>query len=183
MKSLFLVASTVFALAFFSGCGDEATTIVEDTGSFKEQKVQSNKNYHLKTTDGKDIKFTIENDTLTSKELNGKYVLINFWATWCAPCIQEMPTLVKLQKENANKLQIVGVLIEKNKDPKELAEFMEKFGMNFPVTVGEENYRMAKAFDDVKMFPESFVYAPNGKFLEKFIGEIEEDQLKKLIKN
>lgn len=182
MKKTLLAISSVIALIFFSGCGDEATTIVEDTGSFKEQKIQSNKTYNLKTTDGKELKFSVDGDILTSKELNGKYVLINFWATWCAPCIEEMPTLVKLQKENADKLQIIGILIEK-KDPEQLAEFMNKFGMNFPVTVGEENYRMAKAFDDVKMFPESFVYGPDGKFLEKFIGVIEEEQLKKLIKN
>jgi len=183
MKKLVLTISSIFMIIFFNGCGgDDAKTIVEDSGSFEELKTLSNKNYKLTTTDDKTISFKVEGDTLTSKQLNGKYVLFNFWATWCAPCIKEMPTLVKLQTEHESNLQIVGVLIEK-KDPVELQEFMTKFAMNFPVTTGEENYRMAKAFDDVKMFPESFLYAPDGKFVKKFIGEIQESELKNLIKN
>lgn len=54
--------------------------------------------------------------------------------------------------------------------------------MNFPVTIGgDENYRIAKAFDDVNMFPESFVYAPDGKFLKKYIGEVNPTDIETLI--
>lgn len=183
MKKILLTISTVFALVFFSGCGgEEATTIVEESGSFKDLKVQSNKNYNLLTTDAKTISFKVENQmlTTTNPDLNGKYVLFNFWATWCAPCIKEMPTLVNFYEKYKDKFVIVGVLIEK-KDPEQLRAFMEKFKMNFPVTVGEENYRMAKAFDDVKMFPESFLYGPDGKFIEKFIGEIDGSELEAIL--
>ena len=183
MKKLFLIASTIITILVFSGCNsdEEATTIIEDNKSFKELKAQSNKNYSFKTTDGKTIELKVENDVLTSKQLNGKYVMLNFWATWCAPCIREMPILTSLQEKYADKFQIIGILIEKNKDVKELADFMTKYKMNFPVTIGDENYRIAKAFDDVKMFPESFVYAPNGKFLKKYIGEVEPTDIEKLI--
>lgn len=181
MRKFLLILSSILATFFLSGCGEEATTIVEDSGSFKDLKVQGNKNYDLVTTDGKNIKFTVDNETLTSKELNGKFVLLNFWATWCAPCLQEMPTLVRLQKEYGDRLQIIGILVEKNKDPKDLADFMTKFKMNFPVTVGEEeNYRIAKAFDEVKMFPESFLFAPDGKFIDKYIGEVEASVLEEI---
>lgn len=183
MKKIFLIFSSVIALLFFSGCNsnEEATTIIEDNKSFDELKAQSNKNYSFKTTDGKTIEFKVENEVLTSKQLNGKFVLINFWATWCAPCIREMPILTSLQEKYGDKLQIVGILMEKNKDAKELADFMTKYKMNFPVTIGEENYRLAKAFDDVNMFPESFVYAPDGKFLKKYIGEVEPTDIENLI--
>jgi len=182
MKNILLALSVIFSLLFLTGCGsEEATTIVEDSGSFKDLKKQSNKNYTFNTTDGKTIKFKVENDVLTSKELNGKYVMLNFWATWCAPCIKEMPILTSLQEKYGDKLQIIGILMEKNKDPKELADFMTKFKMNFPVTIGEENYRIAKAFDDVNMFPESFVYAPDGKFLKKYIGEVNPADIETLI--
>lgn len=176
MKTVLLILSTFFTLLFLAGCGgEEAKTIIEDNKDFKELKAVGNKNYKLTTTDGQTIDFKVGNDyffTTKDTKLEKKYVLFNFWATWCAPCIKEMPVLTKVQEDNASNLQIVGVLIEKNKDPKELADFMTKFKMNFPVTIGDENYRMAKAFDDVKMFPESFLFAPDGKLLKHFVGEI-----------
>jgi thiol-disulfide isomerase/thioredoxin len=181
MKKILLLISSLLTLLFLSGCGEEATTIVEDNGSFEDLKVQGNKNFELKTTDGKTIPFNIENNVLTSKELSGKYVMFNFWATWCAPCIQEMPILTKLQEKNTDKFQIIGVLMEKDKDPKKLEEFMTTFKMNFPVTVGDENYRMAKTFDGVKMFPESFLYGSNGKFIKKFVGEVTEKEILEII--
>lgn len=181
MKKFLLIISSVFVFFFFTGCGDEATTIIEDSGSFDDLKVQGNKTYTLKTTEGKTITFTVENEVLKSKELNGKIVLINFWATWCAPCLKEIPTLNTFYKEYGDNFEIIGVLMEKNKDAKALAEFMTKFNMKFPVSIGEENYRMAKAFDDVKMFPESFLYDQDGKFLEHYVGEVKPTELKTLI--
>lgn len=185
MKKLLLFFTSLLTAIFLTACGgEEATTLIEDDGNFKELKEKSNKNYDLTTTDGVSMKFKVQSDVLSTNDetLKGKYVLFNFWATWCAPCIKEMPILTKVQTNNKDKLQIVGVLMEKNKDAKELADFMEKFKMNFPVTQGEENYRMAKAFDDVKMFPESFLFGPDGKFIKKFIGEIEEKEVEDLLK-
>ncbi len=181
MKKFLLIFSSILATILLTGCGEEATTIVEDEGSFKELKVQGNKNYNLTTTEGKTIKFNVDNEILTSKELNGKFVLLNFWATWCAPCIKEMPILVELQKKYGDRLQIIGILVEKGKGPKELEEFMKRFGMNFPVTVGmDENYRIAQAFDEVKMFPESFLFGPDGQFIEKYVGEVEASVLEEI---
>lgn len=182
MKKLFLIFTSIVVLVLFTGCNsnEEATTIIEDNGSFNELKVQSNKNYIFNTTDGKTIEFKVENETLISKQLNGKYVMLNFWATWCAPCIKEMPILTSLQEKYGDKLQIIGILIE-DKDPKELADFMTKYKMNFPVTIGAENYRIAKAFDDVKMFPESFLYGKDGKFVKKYVGEVPSVELEAII--
>ncbi len=175
-----------FVLVFFSACGSEdAKTIVEDSVDFKELKAISNKNYTLKNTkDNKVIKFKVESDILSTKDmvLKGKYVLFNFWASWCAPCKKELPVLVKLQEVYKNKLQIVGILMEKNKNQKDLADFMAKYKINFPITQGDENFRMAKAFDDVKMFPESFLFSPDGRFIKKYIGEIHFDEVKSLLR-
>lgn len=184
MKTIFSFVSAIFLALLLSACGgEEAKTLIDDSKDFKELKAQSNKNYSLNTTDGKTIDFKVESEVLTTSDevLKDKYVLFNFWATWCAPCIKEMPILTKVQETNSN-LQIVGVLMEKNKDTEELAQFMEKFKMNFPVTIGDENYRMAKAFDDVKMFPESFLFAPDGKLIKHFIGEITIEDVESLIK-
>ncbi len=71
-------------------------------------------------------------------------------------------------------LKLIAILIEENKDPKELQEFMTRFNMTFPVVVGDENYRAAMAFDDVRMFPESFLFAKDGNFIKKYVGIVDE---------
>jgi thiol-disulfide isomerase/thioredoxin len=184
MKKLLFLSVSIFTLLFLAGCGsnEEAKTIVEDNGSFQELKVLSNKTYNLKTTDGKTITLNVENNTLTSKQLKGKMVLINFWATWCPPCIEEIPNFNKIYEKYKDKIVIIGVLFEKDKDPNELKAFMEKYKMKFPVTVGDENFRMAKAFDDVQKVPESTLFDANGKFVEKYIGAIGVKALEKQIK-
>lgn len=184
MKKFLLIFSSILAVVLLSGCGSEdAKTIIEDSGDFQELKVKSNKTYNLKTIDGKTITFKVENNILTSEQLKGKVVLLNFWATWCAPCIEEMPTFTKLYDKYNDKFEIIGILMEKNKDAKELALFIDKFAMKFPVTEGEENYRMAEAFDQVRMFPESFLYDSKGKFVKKYVGVVDATELESIINN
>ena len=175
MRKFLLIFSSILAVVLLNGCGGEdAKTIIEDSGDFKDLKVKSSKTYNLKTTDGKTITFKVENDILTSEQLKGKRVLLNFWATWCAPCLEEMPTFNRIYEKNKENFEIIGILMEKNKKADALAEFMTRFNMKFPVTIGEENYRIAQHFDEVRMFPESFLYDKDGKFMEKYIGKIDE---------
>ena len=94
-----------------------------------------------------------------------------------------MPSFVELQEKYKNNFIILGVLFDKNISKEELTDFMKKYNMNFPVTVGEENFTLAKAFDDVKMIPESFLYTKDGIFIEKFVGEISKEKLEKYIKD
>ncbi len=179
IKKLSLVFILLLAVFLFTGCNsnDEAATVVENNTNFEELKKQSNKTYNLKTTDGRVITLKVENDVLTSDELKGKYVLLNFWATWCPPCIKEMPVFNKMYEKYKDKFELIGILFERDKDAQELAAFMEKHNIKFPITVGEENFRMAKAFDDVNKIPESFLYGKDGRFLKKYLGEVGEKDL------
>ena len=78
---------------------------------------------------------------------------------------------------------IVAVLFDKKQDLNKLEEFMKKHKVNFPVTISDENYVLAKALDDVKMIPESFLYNKEGFFVKKFIGEINRSKLENFIQN
>lgn len=182
MKKLLVLLSMVAAL-IFTGCGEsnEAKTIIEDNSSFEQLKAQSNKTFTLNTTDGKAIILNLDNNVLKSKDLEGKVVLLNFWATWCPPCIEEMPTFNKMYEKYGDKFELIGVLFERDKDMNELLAFMKKHNMKFPVTVGEENFRLSTYFDEIKRVPESYVFGKDGKFLKKFVGIVDEKELETFI--
>lgn len=180
---LIFVSSIVLALLFI-GCESKPQQAqeVQSTVLQKKSEIVKSDNYILTTTTGEKITFEISNGVLFSKQLNGKMVLLNFWATWCKPCLVEMPAFNELQEKYKNDFIILGILFEKEKDVQDLLDFMKKYKVNFPVTVGEENFRLAKTFDDVQMIPESFLYNKEGFFLEKFVGEIKKSKLENYIK-
>ncbi|RXJ96483.1 hypothetical protein CRV00_02385 [Malaciobacter molluscorum] len=188
MKKLYLILLIPIVL-IFSGCNNEdesSAVVIKDSQSFKDLKKQSNKEYKLKTIQGKDITLIVDNGVLKSNDaqLKGKMVLINFWATWCPPCIKEIPILNRLYDDYKNDFVIIGVLYEKNKDLDELKLFMEEHNMKFPVSVnGDENFRMAKNINNVKKIPESYLYGKDGKIIEKYIGLVDEESLENHIKN
>ena len=184
--NLKILTPLVFVFAFlFAGCESkpqQATQVEAKSESQSTAEVLKADSYTLTTTKGEKITFEVANGVMLSPSLNGKMVLFNFWATWCKPCIKEMPTFVKLQEKYKNDFQFIGILFERDKDVKELDAFMKKYKINFPITVGDENFVLAEAFDDVKMIPESFLYSKDGFFVEKFIGEIKEEKLESYIK-
>ena len=124
-----------------------------------------------------------EGKTVHLSDFRGKAVLLNFWATWCAPCKIEMPWFVELQKQYGPEgLQIVGVAMD-DASPKDIADFAKDMGVNYPVLIGKE--AVGDAYGGVQFLPESFYIDRNGKVLDKAFGlkgrgEIE-DGIKKII--
>ena len=72
---------------------------------------------------------------VTADDFNGQPLLLNFWATWCKPCVEEMPMLSELQQgREAQGLQVVGIALD---DPDRAADFAEEIGVSYPVLVGQ----------------------------------------------
>ncbi len=88
----------------------------------------------------------------------GKWVLVNLWATWCAPCLGEMRELEALAKARDD-LVILGVAVD-GQSPRRLAQFVEKLHVTYPIVAGDED--MAKQFKP-RGFPTSILYDPSGK--------------------
>ena len=130
--------------------------------------------FTLQSLDGKSVRLS---------DLRGKAVLLNFWATWCAPCKIEMPWFVELQKQYGPEgLQIVGVAMD-DASPKDIADFAKEMGVNYPVLLGKET--VGDAYGGVQFLPENFYIDRNGKVVERAFGlkgrgEIEED-IKKIV--
>ena len=126
---------------------------------------------------------SLDGKTMRLSDFRGKAVLLNFWATWCAPCKIEMPWFVELQKQYGPEgLQIVGVAMD-DASTKDIADFAKEMGVNYPVLVGKES--VGDAYGGVQFLPENFYIDRNGKVVDRAFGlkgrgEIE-DEIKKII--
>jgi peroxiredoxin len=100
-------------------------------------------------------------------DLKGKVVILNFWATWCPPCIEETPALNRLQKyvESRNAL-VLGVSIDE--DPAAYEKFLKDHGVVFP-TFREPTRKLALDYG-TPVFPDTYVIDRHGKILRKFFG-------------
>jgi thiol-disulfide isomerase/thioredoxin len=131
-------------------------------------------NFTLESLDGQNMKLS---------DFRGKAVLLNFWATWCAPCKIEMPWFVDFQKEYGQQgLQIVGVAMD-DSSKEDIAKFAKDMGVNYPVLLGKE--AVGDEYGGVPALPESFFIGRDGKIVDKIIGlkgkgEIE-DSIKKAL--
>src|SRR5262245_12666424 len=106
----------------------------------------------------------VEERALRSSDYKGKVVLLNFWATWCAPCRAEIPDLVKWQREYKSKgLRVISVTYP----PEELAEvreFIKSIKVNYPVALGEEQTKAM--FDKGETLPVTMVIDKKGTIRE-----------------
>jgi thiol-disulfide isomerase/thioredoxin len=179
MKTILKVVLLVFIGLFFNACDSKVT---ESTVAEENTKPSNLPKFTLTTTKGEKITLSVGSENIFSKELENKIVLVNFWAPWCEPCRKEMPSFVELQEKYKDDFVILGVLFDKKTTKEEWLDFMKKHNVNFPVTVGDENFVLAQFTYDVKMIPESFLYAKDGTFIKKFIGEISKEKLEKYIR-
>ena len=114
-------------------------------------------------------------------EWNGKLLLLNFWATWCTPCLKEIPLLVEAQKAHgANGLQIVGIALDK---PELVQQFRDRFQINYPLMVGEADVirGMDALGDTLGAFPFSVLIAPDGRILQRVSGDLSPEEFEELL--
>lgn len=104
--------------------------------------------------------------TVELAKLRGKPVLVNFWATWCPPCIEEMPSLIQLQKQMGDKVTILAV--SEDADDSAYKQFIHDHGVNL-LTVREGSQKTSDVYGTFK-YPETYVIDRNGKIVRKFIG-------------
>ncbi len=114
--------------------------------------------FKLKDLDGKD---------LSLDPSKGKVVLLNFWATWCGPCREEIPGLIALQERYKDRLQIIGLVVDDD-DDKEVRKVVDSEGINYPVALADDKTRFE--YGGIAALPTVFLINPAGRVVQKHVG-------------
>ena len=119
---------------------------------------------------------TMSGETLTSESFEGRLTLVNFWATWCGPCIIEIPELVALHEEWSDQpFEIVGVSMDL--EGFEIVEpFATEFQISYPIILDEGD--LADAFGGVYALPTTFLVDEGGTIVYRFIGLFPFDEMR-----
>jgi peroxiredoxin len=109
-------------------------------------------------------------ETFSTSELRGKVVLVNFWATYCAECVREMPKLVETHKKFAARgYETVAIAVRRD-DPDRVARFAAKHALPFKVAL-DSSGEIGREFGNVRITPMSFLIDKQGRVLRRYVGE------------
>jgi thiol-disulfide isomerase/thioredoxin len=114
------------------------------------------------------------------EDFRGKVLIINFWATWCPPCEEEIPKLNQLQKKYKNEgLVVIGIALDK--DSLNLVEpFIRKKRVGYPILVGNE--QLLRSLKDFSGVPTTLIVDQKGNLKKKYDGSFDKDDLEKSLK-
>jgi len=106
------------------------------------------------------------------ESLRGRVVLLNFWATWCKPCEEEMPAMQRLYDALAPEgFELLAVSVDE--DPSEVASFVERLGVSFPILM-DVDQGVARSYQTFR-FPETLLIGRDGVVVERYVGPKEWD--------
>ena len=128
--------------------------------------------FSLKTLDGRAVKLS---------DFRGKVVLLNFWATWCAPCRVEMPWLVELYKNYQSQgFEIMGVSVDDPGEQRAVAKYVKEMNVNYTILLGTNP--VADLYGGARLLPHTFFISHDGKIIKSFIGLRDKSDLEAAIR-
>jgi thiol-disulfide isomerase/thioredoxin len=103
-------------------------------------------------------------------DYRGKVVLLNFWATWCGPCLDEIPIFTRWQQQyGTGRLRILGVSMDD--DAKPVQRFLQKTPLNYPIVIGDTV--LAKQYGGVLGLPLTYLIDARGRIVARYSGEVD----------
>lgn len=126
---------------------------------------------------------TLKVDTLDGRGFDlaahrGQWVVVNFWATWCAPCLKEMPELSALDAMREH-VQVVGLAYEEI-EPDDMRAFLQKHPVVYPIAI-VDTFDPPADFDTPPGLPMTYLIGPDGRVVEKILGPVTAESLETLI--
>ncbi len=178
-----------FILLIFTGCDSKnkneqninEQTISEENSPTTKQTIEEQPNSiyfaNLKTTDGKIIKAEVSGNNMKFEGYENKIVLVNFFATWCPPCVAEIPHLNNLIKKYPNDFIVLGILLEQGKLNQEVLDFIDEHNVTYPITNSSANFLLSDSVGGVKTIPTMYLVDKNGEIKREYIGMVLEEML------
>ena len=116
----------------------------------------------------------IDGRDVSTTTWNGKVVVVNFWATWCAPCRREIPALSALQARHGNRVMVIGVL-QDSVGADTARQFAASVGMRYALV--PSSFEIEQSFPSVEVLPMTFVISPQGEVVAIHAGEVDPAEL------
>ena len=116
---------------------------------------------------------TIDGGALKLSEYRGKVLVLDFWATWCGPCRQEIPQLVRISKQNRERgVEIVGLHIDDRgrSTPEEIRRFIQQYSINYPIGMASDDMFTAYLGTQEDTIPQTLVFDRKGRLVKHFVG-------------
>jgi len=116
----------------------------------------------------------IQGNKFSLSSYRGKVVLLDFWATWCSPCLEEIPHFVQMQQNlGPQGFQAIGISMDDG--PKPVEKFVQEHKLNYPVALGDS--KLADSFGGILGLPVTFVINRDGQIRKKFVGATDPAQI------
>jgi cytochrome c biogenesis protein CcmG/thiol:disulfide interchange protein DsbE len=147
------------------------TALVLLTSAISAAEGKAAPDFALKDLGGKDISLD---------DYKGKVVFLNFWATWCPPCRQEIPGFIEAyEKYKGDGLVILGVAVSDRENS--VKNYVEKSKMTYPVAMGDT--KIIKDYDPGNAIPTTIVIDRDGNIFHKHVGFMDQSQVEKIFKD
>lgn len=111
-------------------------------------------------------------------DYKGRWVLVNFWATWCPPCLEEIPDLVALYKERQD-IMVIGIAMD-YEDKEIVMEYAQALSIPYPVVLGSRE--IASQLDELSMLPSTYLFDPDGKPAARKVGLLTREDIEAFIR-
>ncbi|MCZ6701674.1 MAG: TlpA disulfide reductase family protein [Ignavibacteria bacterium] len=167
LRFILMIISVAALYASNSGCSpDDGTDHYNNNVATVNGEVEQAPEFTLYTLEGTEVKLS---------DYLGKIVILDFWATWCAPCRKSIPDLISIQDEYEDELVVIGISLDQPATQINLQLFINNFGINYPVVLC--TYEVSEAYGNIQAIPTSFIIDTEGNIVNKHIGLVPKSTL------